>query len=62
MAFKIFDSRIVPILLFGSEIWGFESRNQIEKVQLRFCKPVLGVGQSANSAAVSGKCGRLPLQ
>ena len=58
---KIFDSRIVPILLYGSGIWGFESRNQIEKVQLRFCKFVLGVGQSANSAAVLGECGGLPL-
>ena len=61
VAFKIFDSRIVPILLYGSEIWGFESRNQIEKIHLRFCKFVLGVGQSANSAAVLGECGRLPL-
>ena len=50
-----------PVLLYGSEIWGFESRNQIEKIHLRFCKFVLGVGQSANSAAVLGKCGRLPL-
>ena len=32
VAFKIFDNRIVPILLYGSEIWGFESRNQIEKI------------------------------
>ena len=61
VAFKIFDSRIVQILLYGSEIWGSESRNQIEKIHLRFCKFVLGVGQSANSAAVFGKCGRLPL-
>ena len=47
-------------LLYGSEIWDFESRNQIEKIHLRFCKFVLGVGQSANSASVLGECGRLP--
>ena len=46
---------------YGSEIWGFESRNQIEKIHLRFCKFVPGVGQSANSTTVLGKCGRLPL-
>ena len=57
---KVFDSRIVSILLYGSEIWGYESRNQIEKIHLRFCKFVLCVGQSANSAAVSGECGRPP--
>ena len=61
VAFKIFDSRIVSILLYGTDIWGFESRNQIEKIHLRFCKFVLGIGQSANSGAVLGECGRLPL-
>ena len=33
-----FDSRIVPNLLYDSETWGYKSRNQIEKVHLRFCK------------------------
>ena len=61
MALKSFDSRIVPFLLYDSEIWGSESRNQIEKIQLRFCKFVLGVGQSANSVAVLGECGTAPL-
>ena len=61
VAFKIFASRIVPILLYGGEIWSFESRNQIEKIHLRFCEVVLGVGRSSNSAAVLGECGRLPL-
>ena len=61
VALKIFDSRIITFLLYGSEIWGYERRNQIEKVHLRFCKFVLGVEQSAISAAVLGECGRLPL-
>ena len=37
IAFKIFDSRIAPILFYGAEIWGSEGRNQIEKIHLRFC-------------------------
>ena len=61
VAFKTFDSRIVPVLLYGSEIWRSESRNQIEKIQLRFCKFVPDIGQSANSAAVLRECRRLPL-
>ena len=61
VALKIFDSRTVPILPYGSEIWGFESRIQIEKIYLHFCKFVLGVGQSANSVTVLGECGTLPL-
>ena len=62
VVFKIFDSRIVPTLLYCSEIWGFESRDQIEKIHLRFCKFVLGVGQNVNSVAVlGGECGKRPL-
>ena len=61
VAFKIFNSRIIPILLYGSEIWGYESRSHKEKIHLRFCKFVLGVGRSAHSVAVLGYCGRLPL-
>ena len=61
VAFKIFDCRIAPILFYGAEIWGSERRNQIEKIHLRSCKFVLGVGQNAHTAAVLGECGRLPL-
>ena len=62
VAFKIFDSRIVSISLYGSEVWDYESRNQIGNIFcLRLCKFVLSVGQSANSAAVLEECGRLPL-
>jgi hypothetical protein len=33
---------VKPILLYGSEIWGFSKNIQgLEKVQLRFCKLLL---------------------
>ena len=35
--FDIFDKTILPILLCGSEIWGFENIDIIERVHLRFC-------------------------
>ena len=60
VTFKIFDSKIAPILFYGAEIWGSERRNKIEKIHLQFCKFVLGVGQNEHSAAVLGECGRLP--
>ena len=41
--FKLFDTMIVPILCYGSEIWGFEIANQIETVHDRFCKSILKV-------------------
>jgi len=63
MLFKIFDGKIKPILLYGSEIWGGQKRKyeDIEKVNLRFCKVVLGVGKATWNFAAIGECGRYPL-
>ena len=61
MLFKIFDGKIKPILLYGSEIWGVRKYEDIEKVHLRFCKVVLGVGKTTWNFAAIGECGRYPL-
>ena len=45
--FKIFDSLVVPILCYGSEVWGYEYQRKIEQVHINFCKSVLGVGKYA---------------
>jgi hypothetical protein len=37
---------ILPILIYGSEIWGFTSYEQTEKVQIKFCKKILGLPQN----------------
>ena len=58
---KIFDGKIQPILLYGSEIWGTVYRHNIEKVHSKFCKFVLGVGYRSPSKAVLAECGRYPL-
>ena len=60
-AFKIFDKRILPILCYGAEIWGYEWRESIEKVHVTFCRFVLGVGKCSIPSAVLGECGRSPL-
>ena len=39
--FKLFDTKIKPILLHGLEIWGFEISDKIENVQDKFCKRFL---------------------
>jgi hypothetical protein len=33
---KLFDSLVAPVLLYASEIWGFENKNSIERVHLQF--------------------------
>ena len=57
----MFDKAIVPILLYGSEIWGFENLDLIEKVHLRFCKIILNLKQSTPNSIVYGELGRYPL-
>ena len=59
--FRIFDVKIIPILLYGAEIWGYHCYEQIERVQLLACKKFLGVKMSTPSVMVYGECGRFPL-
>ena len=35
--FKLFDTQIKPILLYGSEVWGLYKHEDIEKIHLSFC-------------------------
>ena len=59
--FKLFDSMVKPILLYGGEIWGVDYIEAVERVQIQFCKDFLGVRSSTNDCMVLGECGRLPL-
>ena len=61
IAFNIFDKCILPILLYGSEIWGHTYSDIIEQVHVSFCKKVIGVGSKTSNVAVLGECGRHPL-
>ena len=58
IVFQIFDSKIAPILLYWSEIWGYAVRDNIEKVQSFYYKKFLGVSNYVSSNAVLGEVGR----
>lgn len=58
---KLFDCMISPILNYGSEVWGFHKAQDIERVQLKFLKQILGVRQQSCNAAVYGELARFPL-
>ena len=60
-ACRLFDALVLPVLLYGCEIWGYEEHNSIERVQLTFCKFFLGVNKRTSNMAVLGECGRFPL-
>jgi hypothetical protein len=59
--FKIFDSKISPILLYGSEIWGTKNYDVIESIHTYACKRFLCIKQSSSNHVARGECGRYPL-
>ncbi len=72
---SMFDLLVRPILTYASEIWavnnhrkrdGFSmdlecDRSPFEKINLRFCKQLLGVHSKASNMAVRGELGRYPI-
>ena len=57
----LFDTYVASIANYGSEIWGFHSAPDLEKVHLDFCKSILGVKRSTPNPMVYCELGRLPL-
>jgi len=66
---KIFDTMIVPILLYGAEIWGpcgkynFDNwdKTDVEKIHTSLLKQILGLNRSTQNIMVRAEFGRLPL-
>lgn len=58
---KLFDSMILPILMYSSEIWGFHDSTDIERVHVKFLKQLLCVRSQTCNHAVYGEFGRVPL-
>ena len=58
---KLFDQTILPILLYGSEVWGFENCSVIESIHLKFLRSILNVKSSTPLYMIYGELGRYPL-
>ena len=52
---------VLPIISYGSEMWGYEQIASIERVHNRFLKIILKVSITTSDEAVLGKVGRYPL-
>jgi len=75
LAFKLFNTLVVPILKYGCEAWApFYLKNlnstnlaelcnapPIEKINIKFCKYLLGVHRKTANFAVLGELGKYPL-
>ena len=58
----LFNSMVVPIMMYGSEVWGYTDLKLIERLQLRFCKIILKVKKSTPNSMVLGELGVYPIE
>ena len=58
---KLFDSKVQPILSYGSELWGLNQVEEIESVHTRALKRFLNISVHASNNIVYGETGRYPL-
>ena len=55
----LFDRLVIPILVYGSEIWGWGNLSQIEILHMQFCKYILRLKKSTMNYMVLGELGRV---
>ena len=52
MKLSLFDSLVVPIIPYSSEVWGIYDTKEMDQLHLKFNKYVLGVRQTTSNVAV----------
>ena len=57
----LFGKIVVPALVYGCEIWGFESLDIIERIHLKFLKYIFNLKCSTPTYMVYGETSRFPL-
>lgn len=58
----LFNIMIKPIILYASEIWGFNNVKILEKVQLRFLKAIFNMKSSTPNNMLYGEFGVFPIE
>ena len=59
--FKLFDVKVLPMLLYNAKVWGVRQYECIERAQYYLCKRIMNISLNASNYAVLGECGRYPL-
>ena len=57
----LFDKTVLPVLLYGCEVWGCEKNIVLDTVYLKFCKYLLGLKTSTPNCMVFGELGTYPI-
>ena len=58
---QMFDTMVLPILLYGSEVTGFENHSMLERLCLQFYKIILNVNKTTPNLILYGELGRHPV-
>ena len=60
--FHLFETLILPILTYGSDVWGSNKSTLtiLDRVFLRFIRCTLGIECTTSNIIVLGECGRMP--
>ena len=59
---KLFDSTVLPIITYGSEIWGFENLEILERIQKQFLRTITKCRTSTPAYMLYGELGRYPIE
>ena len=58
---ELFNTCVKPILLYGAEVWGTQSKRCLENVLHKFCRTQLGVGSKTHLPTLLGETGMYPI-
>ena len=59
---KLFDKTVLPILTIGSEIWGFENLDIIERIHTDFLRRISKCRKSTPKYILYAEMGRYPIE
>lgn len=59
---QLFDAMVLPILMYGCEIWGVGNNSIIESFCVKFYKTILGLKKSTPNCILYGELGRFPIE
>ena len=58
----LFDKLVLPILMYGSEVWGHSNLKPIEILLMNFMRRLLKLGESTSNCMLYGETGKTSIQ
>ena len=62
IALELFNQLVMPVMLYGCEVWGFCNISQLEVLHRKFIKMLLGVNKYTPNVMVYGETGETPVR